>query len=210
MASIPSGELYDGPDATSKAKPAPVWKPGSSASMFSLGFVGRKIELDQLALKAPCLDRAINNSNSHPDAAGDFGGPAKMEPDKQADEKSEKRRKEVCEALFFLAQVIADECRGVDSHERDQCAEVEHFRAEVVAHQERPGQRDGADEENVVARNTILRLDRAKEFSGQRVAAAHAEEKPGGAQMRAHARADVGDQEGQVHEAEQKHTSNPS
>src|SRR3984885_468765 len=50
----------------------------------------------------------------------------------------------------------------------------------------------------------IFRIERAEEFFGDTVAAAHAVEQPGGAELRAQARADVGDEDGEVDELEQE------
>src|SRR5580693_6290896 len=50
----------------------------------------------------------------------------------------------------------------------------------------------------------IFRVERAEEFFGDAVAAAHAVEEPGGAELRAQARADVGDEDGEVDELEQE------
>src|SRR6202034_2530068 len=50
----------------------------------------------------------------------------------------------------------------------------------------------------------IFRVERAEEFFGDTVAAAHAVEEPGGAEWRAQARADVGDEDGEIDELEQE------
>src|SRR5207244_391939 len=91
--------------------------------------IGGNLELDEPTLEAASLDGAIGNAGGHPDAANDFGARAEIGEDESASEKSEDRRQEVGHAFFVFAHVIADEGGGVHSHESDERAKVEHFRA---------------------------------------------------------------------------------
>ena len=88
---------------------------------------------------------------------------------------------------FLITNYVTHECGGIHAHEGDERAEIEHLGAEAVAHDECADEGDGSDEEYVVARDAMLGVDRAEKRFWQRVAAAHAVEQTGRADLRAHA-----------------------
>ncbi len=58
---------------------------------------------------------------------------AQTNPKKETDDEAQHRRNKIAELLFFLMQIVANEGRGIDSHESDQSAEIKQIRAKIVA-----------------------------------------------------------------------------
>src|SRR5260370_36153171 len=104
--------------------------------------------------------------------------------------------------FLFGAEEIPDEGSGVDPHEGDQRAEVEEFSAALVADQESADEGDNANKNNVVARDVVFGINRSEEFLGNSIAASHAVKQSRGAELRAHAGTDVGNQNRKVQQME--------
>ena len=127
-----------------------------------------------------------------------------MGPNESADQEAKQRRKKIQDIAFFGADVVADQCGDVDAHEGQQGAEVEQVRALIVSDDEGACERDDADEDDVVAGNPAFGIDRAEELFGNPVAAAHAVQQTRGTELRAHAGADISDQNGEIDQLKQK------
>ncbi len=155
-------------------------------------------------MEAAGFYRAVGDADDHPDRAELQGGAAQVAPDESADQETEQRRNEVEDFAFLGAQVVADQRGDVDAHERKERAEVEEIRALIVGDDEGTDEGDDADKDDVVAWDVVFGIERAEEFFGNTVAASHAVEQARRAELRAHAGADIGDQDGEVDELEEK------
>src|ERR1700728_90329 len=164
--------------------------------------LGRDIEFHQVRLETFGLDRAVSNSNSHPYAPCDFCGRTKVQPNKKTNQKSKHRRDEISPAFFLCTQVIAGERCTVYSHESYQRAEIKQFRTALVADQKSASQGEGSDKENVVSRNVVLGINRAKKLFRYAIAASHSIEQTRGSQLRAHSRTDIRDQHCEIKQVE--------
>ena len=165
--------------------------------------VGGYLERDHLAAESSRPDRAVDDPCRQPDAAGDLRRPAQAEPQVQAHEEAGQRQHAFISAPVVAPHPVADERRQVDAHERDERAEVQQLGAELIAERQAAGEREHADEQHVVPRNAVSRVDGAEEPRGQRVAPSHAIEQPRRAEMRARARSEVRDEQRQADEHEE-------
>src|SRR6202795_1159152 len=109
--------------------------------------------------------------------------------------------------LLLGAEIIADESGGVDTHEGDQRAEIQKFGATLVVNPEGADQHDGADKNDVVSRDAILRLDRAEKLLGNSIAAAHSIQQARGSELRAHPGTNIGDENREIQKVEEKKTA---
>ena len=58
-------------------------------------FLRWQFEINQIAAETACFHRAEDDPHGHPNSPDDFCGAAEIQPQQQADEETEKRRKEV-------------------------------------------------------------------------------------------------------------------
>src|SRR5579872_4640172 len=99
--------------------------------------------------------------------------------------------------------VVPHEGSGVDSHEGDERAEVQHFRAESIRHPAGDAdQGDHPNENHTVTRDVALAVYGAEEFR-QSVAASHSVEQAGSAKLRRHPGPEVGHNQSYVDDAEE-------
>lgn len=170
----------------------------------ALGVVGGDIEIDQVGLEAASFDSAVGDADDHPDRAQAEGGATEMAPDEGANQETEERRDQVENIFLFGAEIVTDQSGYVDAHEREEGAEVQEVRALVVSDDKGTYQRDYADKDDIVARDVAFGVHSTKKLFGNTVAATHAIEQARCSELRAHPRADVGDQNREIDELEQK------
>src|ERR1019366_8835031 len=87
-------------------------------------FIGN-LERNQLRLEPAGPDCSVADSERHPNHAGDFGGTAKVQPKQKANSESEYGHQEVAQVSFPFAQKVPCKRRRIDSHERQQGAEIQ-------------------------------------------------------------------------------------
>src|SRR3989442_5664874 len=73
------------------------------------------------------------DAEKHPNASDNFGRVAQIQPEREADEKTEHGRKEIEELLLWLAGGEEQKKPGPYSPESDQRAQNEQFRPEAPA-----------------------------------------------------------------------------
>src|SRR5580693_4032529 len=71
----------------------------------------RKVEVDQSSLESLCLPRAECDSDRHPDPTGDLRGAAEIDPQHEANQKTEQWQDEVGQLLFLGPNVIVHDYR---------------------------------------------------------------------------------------------------
>src|ERR1043166_5852820 len=92
------------------------------------------------AAKAAGLVSAVDNSRQHPDAARDQHLYAQAGPDREADHEAERREQAVQPLPPVLVEKIVNESRRVDTHEGDECAEIQQLGAKLVIDSESANQ----------------------------------------------------------------------
>src|ERR1700734_2041398 len=130
-----------------------------------------------------------------------------MYPDEGADQDSQSRDEERERDLLLRTELVVDQSGGVDADERDECAKVEEFGTLLISEKEGSGQGNRADDQNVVSRHMMTRMDSAKDSWGQRIVPSHAVHKPGGSKLGCDCRSHICDHEGCVEQLKQKRTA---
>src|SRR5579863_1768912 len=106
-----------------------------------------------------------------------------MNPNEQADKKSENRREQLPHVAVRAANVIVGKRGQIHAHEGDKRAKIQQLSAIIVCDEESADEGDCADKEHVICGNVSLRMNRSKEFSRDGIASAHAIEKPRGSKL---------------------------
>lgn len=83
---------------------------------------------------------AVQDAHEHPGGARQFGLPAQIQPNEQADQEPEQRRQQVRESLLGFTDIVSNQCGGVDAHEGDEGAEIEQLGTELVGQGKSPQQ----------------------------------------------------------------------
>src|SRR6266436_6378541 len=127
----------------------------------------------QWLLEPACLPNPKCNSRNHPDASNDLRRAAKTQPQSQANNESKHRRDKIPRFLLFRMQEIAHKCRGIDAHKCDQRPEIQKLDSPPIGKEERTKQSQRGHEDHIVPRHLVLRVNRAKKRTRQRIASAH-------------------------------------
>ena len=99
---------------------------------------------------------------------------------------------------------VADEGGSIHAHECDEGSEIQHFGAQAVAHHECANQRDAPTKSTLFRGTRCFASTAPKKDFGKRVAPSHSVEQTGRADLRAHARAEIGDQQGKADDAKHR------
>src|ERR1700683_4827987 len=98
---------------------------GAESSVeMELVHIGRHVEVNEIGPKASRPDSAIDQAGRQPNAAGNFGGPAQVQPNEEADEKTEQWKGGIRPASCVRGAEIASEGARVNAHEGNERAEV--------------------------------------------------------------------------------------
>ena len=89
-----------------------------------------------------------------------------MYPDEGADQDSQSRDEERERDFLLRTELVVDQSGGVDADERDECAKVEKFGTLLISEKEGSRQSNRADDQNVVSRHMMTRMDSAKDSWG--------------------------------------------
>src|SRR6266704_2077145 len=149
----------------------------------------------QLLAEAARFPHAKGDTRDHPDRTNNLRRPAQVQPQPEANQKSQDGRNQVAKFLFLRANVIAHERRCVDSHKRDQCSKIQHLRAKSIGKKECPDQHNSTYEENIVSWHAMPFVHGAEKRFRQCVAPPHAIEQTRGTQLRSHARTKIRQQQ---------------
>src|SRR5207237_8412422 len=98
----------------------------------------------------------------------DVRGQAQTDQETQREKKPAERNQQgrQTSARAIGSDPVVHQGGGVDAHERDEGAEVQHLRAKLVGERQPSSERDAPAEENVVARNVVPGSDGAEEPAG--------------------------------------------
>src|SRR5262249_45429937 len=152
--------------------------------------------------------RAVGNPHAQPDGAGDLCRRAQVPPDERADKEPQGWRQEVGQTVFRRAKVVAHERRGIHAHEGNERAKIQQLRSALVGHGKGASQRQASNEQHVVAWNAVDGIDVSEKAARQGLPPPHSIEETRGSKLGRHAGTDVGDQDGEVQEVEQKVSAN--
>src|ERR1017187_3813855 len=97
----------------------------------------------------------------------------------------------------------------VDTDECNEGAEVDQFRSLLISQQERTYQRNRANDQDVVARHLMTRIDRSEYLRGKRVTPTHAVHEPGCAELRGNCGSHICHQQRCVKQLKQEGTAHP-
>jgi len=88
---------------------------------------------------------------------------AEVNPDEGADKNSQCRDKERKCHLLLRAELVVDQSRGIDAHERDESSEVKQFGSLLIAEQKATRYSNRSDDQHVIPRNTVSTIDCTKD-----------------------------------------------
>src|SRR3954462_11457077 len=97
-----------------------------------------------------------------------------------------------------------EESSSVHSHESDKGAEVQQLSSALVAQYESADQGKGTDEQNVVSGDAVLPFYNTEKGFRDCIIASHSVKQSSRSELRAHSGADVGHQQGEVHEMKKR------
>ncbi len=145
-----------------------------------------------------------DQADADPEGAEDLGAVAEVNPDEAADQNSQRGDEERKRDFLLRAELVVDQSGEIDAHEGDERAKVEQFGSLLVAKQEGARHGDRTDDQNVIARNMVLTIDRAKDSRRQRIISSHAVHEPGGTELRGDSRSQICDQQRCVEQLKQE------